>query len=122
MLYCSLILVGIVLLAVVTLLRKAALGRRNIPSWAAFLVVGTALVGGFSCVARFDPDALGLPRSRPEPAPVREVLPEHSYPEGPLAAGENVPSWEAAGWLNGLPPEPGTPGIRLIVLDVWAHW
>jgi hypothetical protein len=120
MAYPLLTLVGLALLAIVLLLRKVSLRRRNVPPWVAFLCVGAALVGGCGCVLLFDPAALGLPRSQPEP--VREPPPEGSFPEGPLAVGETFPPLEAAGWLNSQPPRPGTPGLRLIVLDVWAHW
>jgi hypothetical protein len=121
MAYPLLTLVGIALLGIVLLLRKVPLRRQGVPPWAAFLGIGAALAGGGGCVLLFDPDALGLPRGQPEQMRV-EPLPEGSYPEGPLAVGENVPPLEAAGWLNSPPPRPGTPGLRLIVLDVWAHW
>jgi hypothetical protein len=68
----------------------------------------------------FDPITLGLPSAWL--APQREIPPEEDYHEGPLAAGEKLPPLEAAGWLNGSPPQPGAPGVRLIVLDVWTQW
>jgi hypothetical protein len=137
MAYLLLTLAGITFLVIVALLRKVPLGRRSVPPWAAFLGAGAALAGGLGCVAVFDPAVLGLPRGRTEPArdplpvgslrrgrpaPTRDPLPVGSYREGPLAVGEKVPLLEAAGWLNGPPPRPGTQGPRLIVLDVWAHW
>lgn len=112
--------IGLALLAIVLLLRKVSLGRRNIPPWVVFLCVGAALVGGCGCVLLCDLAAIGLSVSEPEPA--REPPPQGNFPEGPLAVGENFPALEAAGWFNGPPPGPGTPGVRLIVLDVWAHW
>jgi hypothetical protein len=120
MFYLPSILAGTVLLAGVILFRKMSLGRRKVPPWAAFLCAGAAVLGGLGCVAVFDPVTLGLPSAWL--APQREAPPEESYHEGPLPAGEKFPSWEAGGWLNGPPPEPGSPGIRLIVLDVWAQW
>jgi hypothetical protein len=87
MFYLPSILAGTVLLASVILFRKASLGRRKVPPWAAFVCAGAALGGGLGCVAVFDPVALGLPRylSGPGPAPVRPPMPRGSYREGPLA-------------------------------------
>jgi thiol-disulfide isomerase/thioredoxin len=40
----------------------------------------------------------------------------------PLKPGDPLPPLEAAGWLNGPPPAPGSPGVRLLVVDVWGIW
>jgi thiol-disulfide isomerase/thioredoxin len=44
-------------------------------------------------------------------------------PKGePLTPGDKLPLLKAAGWINGEPPAFGTPGVRLIVVDLWANW
>jgi hypothetical protein len=88
------------------------LPKRPLPA-----TVALALVGGLICVllVRWTP---GMPPREIPPRP----LPPGSYPAGPLAAGEKAPPFEAAGWLNGPPPAPGSNGPRLIVADIWAHW
>jgi thiol-disulfide isomerase/thioredoxin len=40
----------------------------------------------------------------------------------PLKVGGILPPLEAEGWVNGPPPEPGAPGVRLHVVDVWGIW
>ncbi len=40
----------------------------------------------------------------------------------PLRVGAVFPPLRAEGWLNGTPPAPGAPGVRLMVVDVWALW
>jgi thiol-disulfide isomerase/thioredoxin len=39
-----------------------------------------------------------------------------------LKAGDKLPALAAEGWVNGTPPSPSAPGVRLLVVDVWAHW
>jgi thiol-disulfide isomerase/thioredoxin len=33
-----------------------------------------------------------------------------------------MPALQAEGWVNGAPPAPGAPGVRLLVVDAWAIW
>ena len=40
----------------------------------------------------------------------------------PLAPGAQLPPLAAEGWINGPPPSPSRPGVRLFLLDVWADW
>lgn len=40
----------------------------------------------------------------------------------PLEVGATLPPLQAEGWINGPAPAPGEPGIRLLVVDVWAVW
>jgi AhpC/TSA family len=40
----------------------------------------------------------------------------------PLAPGDALPPIAAEGWLNGPPPGPSSPGVRLLVIDVRAEW
>jgi thiol-disulfide isomerase/thioredoxin len=53
---------------------------------------------------------------------VIQKLPDGSYPLEPLAAGTPLPLMEAEGWIQGTPQQPGEPGPRLVVLDIWSHW
>jgi thiol-disulfide isomerase/thioredoxin len=39
-----------------------------------------------------------------------------------LTVGTMAPPLQTEGWLNGAPPAPGSAGVKLIVLDVWADW
>jgi thiol-disulfide isomerase/thioredoxin len=39
-----------------------------------------------------------------------------------LKAGDKLPALAAEGWVNGTPPSPSAPGVRLLVVDVWALW
>src|SRR6516162_9638388 len=39
-----------------------------------------------------------------------------------LKAGDKLPALAAEGWVNGTPPSPSAPGVRLLVVDVWAPW
>lgn len=46
-----------------------------------------------------------------------------SVPKTPaLRPGDMLPPLTAEGWINGPPPSPGAPGVRLLVVDVWALW
>jgi hypothetical protein len=94
-----------------------AIWRRRVPPFV--VVAGLGLVTAAGLVAGYL-----LLTHRPEPGKdhVRGPLPPGSYPVGPLPAGTVAPDLHAAGWINGSPPRPGTPGQRFILLDIWAHW
>jgi thiol-disulfide isomerase/thioredoxin len=66
--------------------------------------------------------ACDRPSEAPPPAgPVQG--PAAFVPAAPaLRVGEKFPALVAEGWLNGDPPSPAAPGVRLLVVDVWAHW
>jgi thiol-disulfide isomerase/thioredoxin len=63
-------------------------------------------------------------RPNEPPPPADPVPPIMAFvPETPaLKAGDKVPALAAEGWLNGTPPSPSDPGVRLMVIDIWAHW
>lgn len=86
----------------------------------AFSLLGVVAVAGFGVWALTSNHLDQSPHAPGAVAPAQ--LPPGSYPAFPLAAGTVTPAFEAAGWLNGTPPQPGGQGPRLIVLDVWAHW
>jgi hypothetical protein len=64
------------------------------------------------------------PRSAADPASPQtlDLAVSQSDPESPLPVGTMSPPFEAAGWVNGPPPQPGSHGAGLIVLDIWSHW
>ena len=39
-----------------------------------------------------------------------------------LDVGDPFPVLRPEGWLNGPPPPTGDAGVKLVVMDVWAHW
>lgn len=39
-----------------------------------------------------------------------------------LAVGDRLPPLTAQGWHNGPPPAADAPGVKLLVVDVWAAW
>ncbi|HUR54801.1 MAG TPA: TlpA disulfide reductase family protein [Gemmataceae bacterium] len=41
---------------------------------------------------------------------------------GALVVGDKLPPLQVAGWLNGPPPAPGSGGVKLLLVDVWAQW
>ena len=100
-----------------------SLWRRRVPPRVAVAVAGlialSGLVGGGVVLHRMNGPT---PPREKRPAIGVDVLPEGSYPTGPLAAGTPCPPFEAAGWINGPPPRPGRGAARLIVLDLWADW
>ena len=68
----------------------------------------------------------GCVDAKTEPAsPAPTIAPPAMVPGPagkPLEPGSALPRLTAEGWLNGDPPTPGTKGVRLIVVDLWAHW
>jgi hypothetical protein len=97
-----------------------AIRRRPISAWGLFIVLVAVLGAGVALLLTFS--APPVPHERQSPVPVRSPQPAGLYPEKPLALGAKAPDFVAAGFLNGQPPALGTPGIRLIVVDIWAHW
>jgi hypothetical protein len=97
--------------------------HRRVPLlWVAFPVLGAFAAAGVSSVlflSRPNEFAVDPDSARP---PGRAVLSPGSYPASPLTVGTASPEFEAAGWMNGEPPLPASPGHRLIVLDIWANW
>jgi thiol-disulfide isomerase/thioredoxin len=95
-------------------------GRGGVPAWVTASVLGVVvaigLVVGYVALTAGPADP---PKSAP---PADAVLPDGSYPREPLAVGEVFPPFEAGGWLNGEPHQPGDGKSRLIVVDVWADW
>jgi thiol-disulfide isomerase/thioredoxin len=57
------------------------------------------------------------PRERPVPRPRTSGI-----ASSPLVIGDRMPKLEAEGWLNGDPPAPDAPGVRLVVVDAWGIW
>jgi hypothetical protein len=92
---------GPVLLRVATLVRLA--------------VFAAALCGAYFLVCRLVPH----PDTTTPDAAVRTGP---SDPDARPSASAVPPPIEAAGWVNGRPPLPGSAAPRLIVLDVWADW
>ena len=39
-----------------------------------------------------------------------------------LKVGDPLPPLRAEGWVNGPPPAPNSPGVRLLVVDAWGEW
>jgi thiol-disulfide isomerase/thioredoxin len=39
-----------------------------------------------------------------------------------LKVGEVLPPLEAEGWINGSPPTPASPGVKLLVVDAFGFW
>jgi hypothetical protein len=64
----------------------------------------------------------GMPSPSPAQLNKPSVLPLGSYLKSPLSIGQRSPALTASGWINGPPQQPGTPGSKLILLDIWAHW
>jgi thiol-disulfide isomerase/thioredoxin len=58
----------------------------------------------------------------PSPAEPDPPMPAFVRATPALKAGDTLPALDAEGWLNGTPPAPSAPGVRLLVVDVWAHW
>lgn len=97
--------------------------RRRVPGGVVALAVGVVaaagLGGGYYLLAHAnDPP----PPAAPVPPADGGPPPPGTYSSLPLPVGTPVPAFEADGWVNGPPPQPGTPGPRLVVLDIWAHW
>src|SRR5262245_45554913 len=46
----------------------------------------------------------------------------NTAPSRPLGKGDVFPPLVAEGWVNGPPPSPGAPNMRLLVVDLWADW
>lgn len=84
------------------------------PAVPARAVLAALLVGVAGCGPR--PDSEPAPTGSPAPA----LLPVPA--SEPLAPGAALLPLAAAGWLNGPPPQPGGPGVRLLLVDLWAHW
>lgn len=97
------------------------IARRQVPTWVAatvlVLVATAVLTGRYLALTQAPPDA--APKTAP---PDDVVLPPGSYPQTPLAAGEPFPPFEAGGWVNGEPKQPGDGSAELTVVDVWADW
>ena len=82
-------------------------GRLSVSAVAALLIIAGAC------------DRPSEPPPPAEPVPAMPPL----VPATPaLKAGDKLPALAAEGWLNGTPPSASEPGVRLLVVDVWAHW
>jgi len=71
----------------------------------------------FGAAAGCDRPAAATPPGDPDP-PMPAFVPATPA----LRAGDELPALAAEGWLNGAPPAPSAPGVRLMVVDVWAQW
>jgi thiol-disulfide isomerase/thioredoxin len=63
---------------------------------------------------------VGCGREPEPPTPAARQSTGRATP--PLKPGDPLPPREAGGWVNGPPPRPDAPGVRLLVVDVWAPW
>ena len=75
-------------------------------------LVGFLLIFGVGC-APPTPTTGGAP-------PLPSASPRPATP--PLKVGDTLPPLTVEGWLNGQPATPDAPGVRLLVVDVWARW
>src|SRR5262245_28918532 len=70
--------------------------------------------------------SVGLIAGCMQSPPATEQAPERATASGiatpPLKIGDPLPPLSAAGWLNGEPPAPNAPGVRLLVVDAWGSW
>ena len=39
-----------------------------------------------------------------------------------LEVGDKFPPLQAGGWVNGPPPAPDAPGVKLLFVDLWSEW
>lgn len=60
----------------------------------------------------------GPPDDHPPPPPPHEPIPATPA----LQPGAALPPIPAEGWINGPPRVPTSPGVHLLVVDVWAAW
>jgi thiol-disulfide isomerase/thioredoxin len=58
----------------------------------------------------------------PAPPPPTEVMHQPVTGTNQLKPGDRLPPLTAGGWVNGPPPKPDDPGVRLLVVDVWGLW
>lgn len=71
------------------------------------LLAGCSVTGGESA-----------PTGSGDPGPTADAGPYMP----PLDAGDPLPALEPGGWVNGPPPAADAPGVKLLVVDAWAHW
>ncbi len=75
-----------------------------------------------ACILPLTPGCIDA-KSEPSPSPAETPPATVPGPAGkPLEPGSPLPKLTAKGWLNGSPPEFASPGVRLIVVDIWANW
>ena len=65
--------------------------------------------------------AMGCGRPQ-EHSPAPEQQPPIRQKTASLKPGDLLPAIPAEGWIKGPPPDPKSPGVRLLVVDVWAAW
>jgi thiol-disulfide isomerase/thioredoxin len=88
--------------------------RRRLPNAVVTLVVLATIMAGGGCAG--SPDTGGS--VEPEPPPTAPA----DGATRPLEPGDLLPPLAAEGWLNGQPPTPSNPGVRLLVVDVRGDW
>lgn|SRR5262245_13712301 len=118
-----LLIAGVALVAAVlaiTLFPKR-LTHAQIPLWAGVGALGVLLGGALGYAAA---EFLGLHWPSRQESPAPSTPPMMMMGGGPvsplLATGAKFPSLNK-NWLNG-PPRFGDQGVKLIVVDFWAHW
>jgi thiol-disulfide isomerase/thioredoxin len=62
----------------------------------------------------------GEPKTESEDPSARPMATGRATP--PLKPGDTLPPLDAPGWINGPPAAPNSPGVKLLVVDLWGRW